>query len=69
MIQPCIARELLNQMAAELERAAPTRSLGQEDDPSSRGFVAVRAGRAFVALGWRLGGAAALPATVRRRLA
>jgi hypothetical protein len=70
MIQPWIAKELLNQKAAELERAAAPRWPGQASGRASlRGFVAVRTGRALVALGWRLGGSAALPATIRRRLA
>lgn len=84
MIQPWIARELISQRVAELERAAPARRLGNEtrrlgnesrrlgnESGRSRslGFVATRTGRALVAFGWRLGGEAALPATVRRRLA
>lgn len=70
MIQPWIAKELLNRKAAELERAACPRWPGQESERTCpRGFVAVRTGRALVALGWRLGGAAAVPTTIRRRLA
>jgi hypothetical protein len=69
MMQPWIAKELLEGRAADLEEAAPPRRPEHEGaGPSPRGLVAVRAGRALVALGWRLGGAAALPATIRRRL-
>jgi hypothetical protein len=70
MIQPWMARELLKQKSAELERAAPPRYLGQESGRTRiRGFVTVWIGRPLVALGWRLGGTAALPAPIRRRLA
>jgi hypothetical protein len=69
MIQPWIVRELHNQKAADLERKATPRFLVQESSrPYLRGYLKVRAGRALVVLGWRLGGPAALPATVRRQL-
>lgn len=70
MIQPSIARELHLQRTAELEEVAQPRRFTQQNPPSrSRGFVAVHVVGALVALGWRLGGPAALSATLRRRLA
>jgi hypothetical protein len=69
MIQPWIVRELHHQKAADFERTASSRRLGPRDRrPCPPGYVAVLAGRSLVALGWRLGGAAALPETVRRQL-
>lgn len=62
-----IARDLAAQRAAELE--ADFSATVRKDSRCAPGPLAVRTGRAFVALGWRLGGTAALPPTVRRRLA
>jgi len=70
MIQPWIARELVSQKRAELGGEAFGRRQTRESRQSgSRGRMTIRAGRALVALGWRIGGSAALPATVRRPLA
>lgn len=68
MIDPTMARALAAQHAAELEAGFATPGPAR-DGVGSPGPLAVRAGRAFVTLGWRIGGAAALAPTVRRRLA
>lgn len=70
-MNPWAARELAELRSTELEHeAADHRVL---DSVRCRrchpGVLAVRAGRALVAVGWRLGGTAALPVSVRRRLA
>lgn len=69
MYNDWIARELVAQRAAA-DRAASTDGRVSETRrrTCSPGPVAVRAGRALVAIGWRLGGTASLPPTVRRRL-
>jgi|GEM_PF-3566361 len=69
-MQPWTARALVAQRAAELEdEAAPRSRATSHRAAGTTGRLALRTGRVLVALGWRLGGNAALPPAVRRRLA
>ena len=70
MLHPWISGQLVNLRNADLKRAVSSRRPAQNDNPQDPpGFMSVWAGRALISIGWRIGGTASLPATVRRRLA
>jgi len=72
-MHPWMAEQVAARRAAELRHDAELARLARQAPhrgaPRHRpGPLSRRAGRMFVALGWRLGGAEALPAPLQRRL-